>query len=115
MSYRKFLRSSRRLTAVAVLLLLLALLGGFSAVRDAAAASSTWDATYWNNKTLTGTPVLQRQENEINYDWGDGSRLPQSTTNSFRRAGRGPLPLLPAPIALRRPRTTACASGSTTP
>jgi len=32
-----------------------------------------WEATYWNNTSLSGTPVLQRQETNLNYDWGSGS------------------------------------------
>jgi len=37
------------------------------------AANTSWSASYWNNKTLSGTPVLQQQENELNHDWGDGT------------------------------------------
>lgn len=32
-----------------------------------------WQALYWNNRTLTGTPVLARQESAVDYNWGDGS------------------------------------------
>lgn len=39
---------------------------------DIHAADSSWQARYWNNKTLSGDPVFVRQENSINYDWGDG-------------------------------------------
>ncbi len=35
--------------------------------------SETWEARYWNNKTLSGDPVLVRQESEVNHDWGHGS------------------------------------------
>jgi hypothetical protein len=34
------------------------------------AADSTWFAQYWNNTTLTGEPVLTRQEAELNHSWG---------------------------------------------
>lgn len=37
------------------------------------AADSSWQATYWNNKTLSGTAVLQRNETDLNNDWGDGT------------------------------------------
>jgi hypothetical protein len=30
----------------------------------------TWRASYWNNTTLSGTPVLVREEADLNYDWG---------------------------------------------
>ncbi len=33
----------------------------------------TWQATYWNNVTLSGAHALQRSEADINYDWGVGS------------------------------------------
>jgi len=32
-----------------------------------------WQALYWNNRTLTGTPVLARQESAVDYNWGNGS------------------------------------------
>ena len=32
-----------------------------------------WEATYWNNTSLSGEPVLQRQETNLNHDWGFGS------------------------------------------
>ncbi|MGC9348530.1 MAG: PA14 domain-containing protein [Anaerolineae bacterium] len=36
----------------------------------------TWQATYWNNTSLTGTPVLQREEANINYEWWTGTPSP---------------------------------------
>ena len=32
-----------------------------------------WQAAYWNTTLLSGEPVLQRQETNLNYDWGFGS------------------------------------------
>ena len=40
---------------------------------DAAAADSVWKAQYFNNKSLSGTPVLEREERDLNWDWGYGS------------------------------------------
>ncbi len=40
--------------------------------RPAFAADEKWTAKYWNNKNLSGTPVVERQESAINYDWGSG-------------------------------------------
>ncbi len=37
---------------------------------DTAPAGGKWLAQYWNNQTLSGTPVLVQSENKINYDWG---------------------------------------------
>jgi uncharacterized protein YraI len=36
-------------------------------------ASSGWEAKYWNNTTMSGTPALQRQESDLNHDWSEGS------------------------------------------
>ena len=32
-----------------------------------------WQASYWNNTTLSGTPSLQREETGLDHDWGTGS------------------------------------------
>jgi len=32
-----------------------------------------WQASYWNNMTLSGTPVLQRSEASLDHNWGAGS------------------------------------------
>lgn len=32
-----------------------------------------WVASYWNNKNLSGTPVLVRTETDLDHDWGTGS------------------------------------------
>lgn len=37
------------------------------------AADSDWEATYWNNKTLSGDPALVRREASIDHDWGTGA------------------------------------------
>jgi hypothetical protein len=39
----------------------------------------TWQATYWNNTTLSGAPVLQRSEPNLDYNWGSGS--PHASVN----------------------------------
>ncbi len=44
---------------------------------------SGWQATYWNNRTLSGTAVLQRQEAALNHDWGQGSPDPLVNSDSF--------------------------------
>jgi Concanavalin A-like lectin/glucanases superfamily/PA14 domain len=38
---------------------------------------------YYENMTLAGTPVLQRCETAINYDWGFGSPSPSVPANQF--------------------------------
>jgi uncharacterized protein YraI len=46
-------------------------------------AQGSWQATYWNNRALTGNPALIRQEGAINHDWGAGSPAPQIFTDNF--------------------------------
>lgn len=40
---------------------------------DAAAADEYWRARYFNNRNLSGSPVWERNEAEIDHDWGGGS------------------------------------------
>lgn len=42
-----------------------------------------WQASYWNNKLLSGAPVLQRAEAAIDYDWGRGSPDPAINADRF--------------------------------
>jgi len=42
-----------------------------------------WQATYWNNKTLSGAPALVRSEPDINYDWGRESPAPSVNADHF--------------------------------
>jgi len=46
------------------------------------ALDGVWQAFYWNNTVLSGQPVLQRDEGDVNYDWGTGS--PDSVVNVDR-------------------------------
>ena len=39
-----------------------------------------WDARYWNNTTLSGTPVVTRQEASLDWNWGTGA--PQAGINA---------------------------------
>jgi hypothetical protein len=42
-----------------------------------------WDASFWDNTTLSGTPVLQRQDVAIDFDWGTGSPDPKVPADNF--------------------------------
>ena len=35
-------------------------------------SAAVWDVSYWNNKTLTDSPVVQTTEADVNWDWGTG-------------------------------------------
>ena len=42
-----------------------------------------WQAMYWNNTALSGPPVLQRTEGNLDYDWGTNSPAPGVTIDQF--------------------------------
>jgi uncharacterized protein YraI len=65
----------RRLGAAAVLALLSLLLWAAQAMTTQA-ADARWQARYWDNRELRGDPVLRREEDAINHDWGSGSPDP---------------------------------------
>lgn len=54
----------------AVVLLAGLLWAGSPAVTEAADAN--WTARYWNNRNLSGDPVIRREESAIDHDWGGG-------------------------------------------
>ncbi|HRJ44127.1 MAG TPA: PA14 domain-containing protein, partial [Caldilineaceae bacterium] len=45
-----------------------------------------WQAAYWNNSTMEGTPVLNREERSLDFDWGTGS--PDGRVNSDNFSAR---------------------------
>lgn len=59
--------------------LLLALLPGLASAEQ----DEFWTAKYWNNTGLGGSPVLVRQEDEINHNWGNGSPAGQVNRDYF--------------------------------
>ncbi len=42
-----------------------------------------WQATYWNNTSLSGTPVLEEAIEHLGFDWGYGSPHPSVNTDHF--------------------------------
>ncbi len=63
---------------VLVLLALLVLAG------PALAQQTTWYASYWNNKDLSGAPAVQRIENKApDLGWGEGSPAPGIQPDDF--------------------------------
>ena len=84
-SYRQFF--------TAVLLLLALLASSFAGKTVQAQGPVTprhtdpfWQASYWNNGTMSGTPVLNRQERTLDFDWGLGS--PDVAINSDNFSAR---------------------------
>ncbi|MCB0018913.1 MAG: SH3 domain-containing protein [Anaerolineales bacterium] len=52
-------------------------------VQAAPAADSAWQASYWNNRTLSGNPVLTRTETNLDHDWGDNAPDPAVQKDEF--------------------------------
>ena len=46
-------------------------------------SAGTWDAQYFNNTTLSGTPALEQCESSINHDWGSGSPAAGISADGF--------------------------------
>jgi hypothetical protein len=46
-------------------------------------AGHVWSASFWNNTSLSGSPVLQRQDVAVNFDWGTGSPDPKVSADGF--------------------------------
>jgi hypothetical protein len=42
-----------------------------------------WQASYWNNTSLSGPPALQREEPSLDYNWGSGSPGPGVNADGF--------------------------------
>jgi hypothetical protein len=69
---------------VLVLVLLLVALAAPAVAQVAPQHSDpSWQAAYWNNTTLSGAPVLQREEAGLDYNWGAGSPHPSVRADGF--------------------------------
>jgi len=42
-----------------------------------------WNGEYFNNKNLSGSPVMTRQDSRISFDWNSGSPHPKVTRDNF--------------------------------
>ncbi len=72
------MNSSRRLFLFALPLMLAGIFALWlvPGAPKAAAADAQWRARYYNNRNLSGNPVWERNENNIDHDWGGGSPNP---------------------------------------
>ncbi|MGC9467830.1 MAG: PA14 domain-containing protein [Anaerolineae bacterium] len=43
----------------------------------------TWQASYWNNTTLSGTPALTRAESNLDHDWWVNAPAPEVNADHF--------------------------------
>ncbi len=60
-----------------------------------------WQASYFNNMTLSGTPVVTRWESRIAHSWGMGSPDPQVNVDEFSARWEGTLSLPPGDYSFR--------------
>lgn len=42
-----------------------------------------WQASYWNNISLSGAPALTRVDGDVNFNWGLGSPAPEINADNF--------------------------------
>jgi len=49
-------------------------------------AAYYWQASYWNNTTLSGPPIVERREAHLDHDWGEAS--PDSLINPDQFSAR---------------------------
>lgn len=72
---------------IGILLILLLTLVFTSTVQAQPAAPEhsdpVWQASYWNNKTLSGAAAVTRTDAEINFNWGGGSPASGINTDQF--------------------------------
>jgi hypothetical protein len=75
----------------------LLLILSFSEVKAAQGPNrASWQAAYWNNKRLSGEPVLERREANVDYNWGDGTPAPEIRANDFSARWTRTLTVQPA-------------------
>jgi hypothetical protein len=75
---KQFSRKTYFLLAPILAVMMLIILAG-----TGQAADDKWTANFWNNKDLSGTPVLTRWDTAINFDWGHGSPDPKVNDDNF--------------------------------
>jgi len=72
-----------RLVHLAAIVALFAVAGLTGGAINTRAQADTWEGRYWNNRDLSGNPVLVRQHGSIYFDWGGGSPAPQVSPDNF--------------------------------
>ena len=65
---------------------LVSLLGAWAlspAPEASANPGTNWNASYWNNRSLSGSPVITRVDNVIDFNWAGGSPDPAIPADNF--------------------------------
>ncbi len=78
-------KMSRMLRFAAVLMIVLGGAGSVLAQGPISPQHSDpfWQAAYWNNMTLSGSPALQRNDTNLDFNWGGGSPDPSIHADGF--------------------------------
>lgn len=80
----RWLANGRTRFILVTILLALFMAGGLSSSSlNLNAQGGTWEGRYWNNRNLSGTPALTRQDDNINFDWGSGSPASEIQPDNF--------------------------------
>jgi hypothetical protein len=78
---------SRKASLLIALALVLSTFGSaYAQGPDQPDSDPFWHSEYWNNTTLSGTPVVQQDEENLDWDWGTGS--PAAGVNADRFSAR---------------------------
>jgi hypothetical protein len=72
-----------RFLLIGSILAVFVLLALSSSSMNLSAQGGAWQGSYWNNRDLSGNPVLVRQDGSINFDWGDGSPALEVQVDNF--------------------------------
>jgi uncharacterized protein YraI len=68
---------------LAVSMIVIAILVQFASPTALLASEGSWTASYWNNRDLSGNPVLVRQEPAIDHNWKGLSPAPEVNVDNF--------------------------------
>lgn len=80
---RWLVKSRVRFILVASFLAVMIMVALSSSSLSLNAQGGAWEGKYWNNRNLSGNPILTQQEANINFDWGSGSPAPQVFSDNF--------------------------------
>lgn len=77
---------NRKLQLLIVFIAALLITGGVNAEDDPPQtyhSAAVWQASYWNNRNLSGSPALTRAESALDWDWNSGSPHGSVSADNF--------------------------------
>jgi uncharacterized protein YraI len=72
-----------RYSVIGLVLAVFVIVALSSSSMNLSAQGGAWEGRYWNNRDMSGDPVLIRQDASIDFDWGGGSPAPEVYTDNF--------------------------------